>query len=174
LGFGGYFISKGSLMRVTSVFLVGTILFVSTCAAPPEKVFDAAAKEEVRNAVEGRVMGYVQAMQEMDLDYMLDFFANSEDFAFDDYGSPPVGYDEYAEVLRGFAGSGSSITSLEMGTPLIVVLGPSAASCSLEYSWTMVDPEGNAISAKGTWTYVMQETGGVWRAVHSTGMHLYE
>jgi uncharacterized protein (TIGR02246 family) len=161
-------------MKPTSSFWIGTVLVLSGCASPPEAVFDSAAKEEVRSAVEDRIQGYIQAVRDLNLDYMLDFFDNSEDFVFDDHGSPPIGYEEYAEVLREFAESGMTVTSEDMSPLQTVVLGPGAASCGFEYSWTMEDSEGNTVSAEGTWIYVMKNTDGVWRAVHSTGMHLYQ
>ena len=161
-------------MKATSTFLIGMILLVPGCASPPEAMFDSAAKEEIRQEVEDRVMGYVQAMKDMDAEYMLDFFADSEGFVFDDYGAPPMGYEEYVGSLPEFIESGASFPRIDVSSMEVVPINLTVASCGLEYSWTMVDGEGNPLNAKGTWTYVMKRFDGAWRVVHSTGMHLYE
>jgi ketosteroid isomerase-like protein len=164
----------GIAMRARPAFLLGTIFLISGCGSPPEVPFDSAAQEEIRRVVEGRVLGYVQAMKDMDGDYMFGFFADSEDFVFDDYGTPPIGYADYTAGLQPIIESGAEFTKLEIGEIRTVVLGPTAASCSLEAAWTMVDANGGVLNAKGGWAYVFKEFNGVWQVVHSTGMHLYE
>ncbi len=159
-------------MRAITPFSVAVVLLASGCIPPPEAEMDAATKEAVRSAVEERVLGYFQAMRDSDLEYMLGYYADSDDFVYADFGNPTLGYDDYADFLRGFVESGMSITSLEVDPPHIVVLSSSVASSSFEYSWTMADAEGNSLSAVGAWTYVFKKIDGVWQVVHSTGAHL--
>ena len=113
-------------MSVRPALLLPTMLLVFGCAPPPEVPFDSAAKAEIKSDVESRVRGYIQAMMDMDGEYMLGFFADTEDFLYDDHGTPPIGYDEYMEGFTPFLESGSSFESIDVGTLETVVLGPNA------------------------------------------------
>ncbi len=159
-------------MRTFAPISMAAVLLAFGCTAPATDELDSVTRETVRSAVEERVLGYFQAMRDSDLEYMLGYYADSDDFVYADFGNPTQGYDEYAAFLRGFIESGMSVTSLEVDPPHIVVLSSTVASVNFEYSWTMADADGNPLSAVGAWTYVFKKIDGVWQVVHSTGAHL--
>lgn len=158
-------------MKLTNSIPAAAISVVCGCASAAP-VLDAATEEAVRSAVEQRVSGYAQAMRDGDVEYMLGFYANEENFVFADNGVLAVGYEAHAERLRATVESGRTVASLEISNPQIFVLSPNAASITFEFAWTMSDPEGNLDKAKGAWTYVFKEIEGTWQVVHSTGVHV--
>ena len=105
---------------------------------------------------------------------MRDSPAHSQDLLYPDHATPPIGNAEYSAGLTPFIESGESFPNTEIKSLEVVALEPSVASCSMEYSWTMIDGEGTVVSASGTWVYVLKSFDGVWRVVHSAGMHLYK
>ena len=131
-------------------------------------------KEEIARAVEERVADYADAIKKIDMERMLNFWADTEGFVFAGDGLLTVGYDKYANQLREMMSNTAEVSSIEFGNFHVYVLSNDAASLSMEYEWSMIDKDGNTINAKGSWMYVFKKFGDVWKVVHSAGAHLYE
>ena len=131
-------------------------------------------KEEIAQAVEERFVDYVDAMKKMDLERMLNFWADTEGFVVAGDGLLTVGYDSFANRMREFISNTAEVMSFEFWNPNVYVLSNDAASLCNESEWSLIDKDGNTVTAKGSWMYVFKKFDGVWKVVHSAGTHLYE
>jgi ketosteroid isomerase-like protein len=156
--------------------LVLLICFTFSCQKAEEVAEELSdqKKEEIARAVEERVADYADAIKKIDMERMLNFWADTEGFVFAGDGLLTVGYDKYANQLREMMSNIAEVTSIEFGNFHVYVLSNDAASLSMEYEWSMIDKDGNTINAKGSWMYVFKKFGDVWKVVHSAGAHLYE
>jgi len=156
--------------------LVILLCFVFGCQQGEEvaEILSNQEKEIVAQAVEERIADYIDAIKQLDIERMLSFWANTEGFVFAGDGLLTVGYDTYAEQLREVISNTAEVKSISYKKPHVYVLSKDAASLSMEYEWSMTDKEGNAVNAKGSWTYVFKKFDDVWKVVHSAGTHLYE
>jgi ketosteroid isomerase-like protein len=131
-------------------------------------------KQSIARAVEDTVSDYIDAVKKIDIERMLNFWADTEGFVFAGDGSLTLGYDKYANQLREMMSNTAEVTSMEFRNPHVYVLSNDAASFSMEYEWSMIIKDGKTVNAKGSWMYVFKKFGGAWKVVHSAGTHLYE
>jgi len=161
---------------LTIIPLVILLCFTFSCQQAEEvaEIMSEQEKDAIAQAVEARIADYTDAIKQLDIERMLDFWADTEGFVFAGDGLLTVGYDKYAEQLREAISNTAEVTSLAHKKPYIYVLSKDAASLSMEYEWSMIDKAGNTINAKGSWTYVFKKFDDVWKVVHSAGTHLYD
>ena len=143
------------------------------CAPASPSAMSEQERAAVAEAVAQRVEGYVDAIRTLDLDRMLQFWADTDGFVYAGDGSLTVGYDVHAAQLREVIGSTAQVNSMEISDPHIYVLGPDAAAYSMEFEWSMTSVSGDTTRARGAWTYVFKRLDGEWKVVHSAGTHLY-
>lgn len=129
-------------------------------------------KKVVADAVTKRVEEYVNSMKKIDIDEMLSFWADSENFVKAGDGSLVVGYEKFAAPQREKMSKVTSVNYVNTMNPNIYVLAKDAASFSFEFEWSMTGADGDVMKSKGSWTYVFKKFGDEWKVVHSTGSHL--
>jgi ketosteroid isomerase-like protein len=157
--------------------LVFLLCFVVGCRQQGEEAAKELSRQEkdvIARAVEKTVSDYLDAVKRIDIEQMLNFWADTEGFVFAGDGSLTVGYDKYANQLREMMSNTAEVTSMEFRNPHVYVLSNDAASFSMEYEWSMIIKDGKTVNAKGSWMYVFKKFGEVWKVVHSAGTHLYE
>ena len=161
---------------LTIIPLVILLCFTFGCQQGEEvtEIISDQEKENIARAVEDRIAGYIDAIKQLDIERMLDFWADTEGFVFAGDGLLTVGYDKYAAQLREAMSNTAEVTSIAYKNPYVYVLAKDAASLSMEYEWSMIDNEGNTVNSKGSWMYVFKRFDDVWKVVHSAGTHLYE
>ena len=156
------------------VALIGLVFLVSSCgpAAPSAEL---STEEEARivEEVDTTVREYISAIQSLDTDRMLAFWADVEGFAMAGDGTLLVGYEPWADQVRTMVETTSEVTHIEISSPQVYVLARDAASYSMEFEWSMTSVEGVTTNATGSWTYVFKLFPEGWRVVHSAGMHIY-
>jgi hypothetical protein len=129
-------------------------------------------KEAIEEAVTKRVEEYVNSMLNLDIEKMLSFWANSENFVKTGDGSIVVGYEKFAAQQREKMSTITSVNYVNVTNSHTYVLAHDAASFSFEFEWSMTDNSDKEMKAKGSWTYVFKKFGNEWKVVHSTGSHL--
>ncbi|MFC2124612.1 YybH family protein [Bacteroidota bacterium] len=130
-------------------------------------------KIAIAEEVEARVVDYLDAIKQLDLARMLDFWADTEGFVFAGDGSLVVGYENYAAQLKDVIPKTTKVNNIEKKKPHIYVLAKDAVSYTMEYSWSMIRESGDTINAKGSWLYVFKKFDDKWQVVHSAGAHIY-
>jgi len=154
-------------------FLV-CVVIVQACAPASPDAMNEQEKAAVAEAVGQRVEWYVNAIRTLDLDRMLQFWADTDGFVFAGDGSLTIGYDAYAAQLRDAIGSTVQVNSIEIRNPQVYVLSRDAAAYSMAFEWSMTSVAGDTMRARGAWTYVFKRLDGEWKVVHSAGTHLYD
>ena len=130
-------------------------------------------KEIISQEVEERVTEYLDAFEKLDLDRMLDFWANTDGFVFAGDGTLVAGYNLYTNQLVNAITNAVKVNSIKKESPHIYVLAKDAASYAMQYSWSMKTKSGEVINAQGSWMYVFKKFDETWKVVHSAGTHHY-
>jgi steroid delta-isomerase-like uncharacterized protein/uncharacterized protein (TIGR02246 family) len=153
--------------------LVVLLCFTFSCRKAEEVAEELSdqKKEEIARAVEERFADYVDAMKKIDIERLLNFWADTEGFVNAGDGLLTVGYDSLANRMREFISNTAKVTSFEFSKPHVYVLSNDAASLCNEYEWSLIDKDGNTVNAKGSWMYVFKKFDGVWKVVHTAGTH---
>ena len=124
------------MLRRVAVAIAGTVLLAG-CRPTADAAITEEQKTQVAEAVEARVSGYLDAIRRRDIDWMLDFWANTDGFVMAGDGQLTVGYDTYAQVLRDNMVTRPTVNSIAKSNEHIYVLAPDAASYSMEFEWSM-------------------------------------
>ncbi|MBW7995316.1 MAG: nuclear transport factor 2 family protein [Candidatus Glassbacteria bacterium] len=160
------------MVRAMFAFFVCAVIAQGCAPASPD-VMSEQEKAAVAESVGKRVEWYVAAIRTLDLDRMLQFWADTDGFVFAGDGSLTIGYDAYAAQLRDAIGSTAQVNSIEIRDPQVYVLSRDAAAYSMEFEWSMTSVAGDTTRSRGAWTYVFKRLDGKWKVVHSAGKHLY-
>lgn len=153
--------------------LIACVIIAQGCVNSSIKVLTEQEKATITEEVEARVVDYIDAFKQLDLERMLDFWANAEGFVFAGDGALVVGYDKYAAQLKDNIPKTVKVNYIEKNNQYIYVLARDAASYTMEYRWSMTMESGDTINAKGSWMYVFKKFDNIWRVVHSAGAHIY-
>jgi ketosteroid isomerase-like protein len=148
-------------------------LLVSGCGQAETKPLSAEEKAAIAGAVEQRVAGYLDAIQRLDLDWILGFWADVDGYVFAGDGELTAGYETHAGQLREDVAGIATINSIVKSNEHIYVLAKDAASYSMEFEWSMTMAAGDTVRSHGAWTYVFKRLDGEWKVVHSGGTHVY-
>jgi ketosteroid isomerase-like protein len=130
-------------------------------------------RARIAEEVDATVRGYVSAIQSLDADRMLAFWADVDGFAMARDGALIVGYEPWAALIQTFVETTSEVTHTELRNPQVYVLARDAASYSTEFEWSITSVEGVTTNVSGSWTYVFKRFPEGWRVVHSAGTHVY-
>jgi ketosteroid isomerase-like protein len=160
------------MMRII-ITLVVCIFWAIGCRPELEKVMNEEEITIIANAVEEKVSGYSDAIKRLDVDAMLDFWANTDSLVLASDGSLIVGYDKWAPMLREIISKTTEVSNIEFKNLNTYVLSKESASISLEFEWRMINEVGDTVKSKGSWIYVFKQFNGNWKAIHSAGTHLY-
>lgn len=156
-------------MRILPTLL---IIVLGACQ-PPSSETPVRSPAEIEGEVAARVEGYLQAIKDLDLEYMRGFWADVEGFTVASDGTLIVGYQPWMDQIQTLVEGVESVSYMETSNPRIFVLGPDAASYSMAYRWSMNMKDGSLLSAEGSWTYVLKRFDDGWKVVHSAGTHIY-
>ena len=163
----------GGTMKKYLILLFVFAILTLGCNKTTEVVLTEQQKKMLSKEVEARVLDYMDAVQNLDLERMLDFWSNSEGFAMAGDGILTVGYDKYAAQLKEIIPNTREINQFEKKNPQIYVLANDAVSYAFEFKWSMTMASGDTTNAKGSWLYVFKKFDDTWRVIHSGGTHIY-
>ena len=133
----------------------------------------AADAELIESEVDAAVRGYLDALSALDIDQVLDFWADVEGFTVAADGGLVVGYGSWADACRDVVAGLAKVDFIEISNPQVFVLGLGAASYSMEFAWRMTSKDGEVTNSKGSWMHVFKRFPDRWRVVHSAGTHIY-
>ncbi len=146
------------------------MLALTACSAR-ETDLTQAEKTAIATAVEARVNGYVDAARRRDVNWFLDFWADTDEFVVAGDGNL-VGHDGWSDQVRKSVADTREILDFEFFNRHTYVLSRDAAVHTTQFRWALVQTSGDTLRMHGSWSYVFKNFGGVWRVVHSAGTHL--
>lgn len=148
------------------------MLLAQGCGSDIQDSMSEKEKVAVEKAVTQRVREYVASMKKLDIEKMLSFWADTEDFVKAGDGTILIGYEMFAAQQREKMSKIISVNYVNTLNANIYILAKDAASFTFEFEWSMTSESGKVLKSKGSWTYVFKKFADEWKVVHSTGSHL--
>ena len=133
------------------------------------------SQEERQNVVaeiHERLDSYADAVTRLDIDAMLSFWMDSEEFVFAGDGVILGGYDEWTSLMSQRSGETEQWLHFNFHNVKVVVLSRNAASATVELDNRRVWANGDTASTGGAWTYVLRKDEGEWKVIQTTGTHV--
>jgi len=149
------------------------LLITQGCGNNSTEVLTEQEKAIITEEVKARVVDYIDAFKKLDIERMLDFWANTEGFVYAGDGALVVGYDKYSIQIKDLIPNTEKVNYIEQNNPHVYVLARDAASYAMEYRWSLTMKSGDTLNAEGSWMYVFKKFENTWRVVHSAGAHIY-
>ncbi len=137
------------------------VIITQGCVNNSTEVLTELEKATITEEVKARVVDYFDAAKQLDLERMLDFWANTE------------GYDKHMIQYKDSISNIAMYNYIEQNDPHVYVLARDAASYAMEYRWSFTMKSGDTLNAKGSWMHVFKKFDDTWRVVHSAGAHIY-
>ncbi len=162
------------LLMVTPLVILLCFTFGCQQGEEVAEIMSEQEKEEIAQAVVERLDDYVDAVDQLDFEQAIDFWADTDGFAMAGDGSLLLGFDKWENKVRNDIDRFAKTNKLMFKNPHVYVLGRNTASCCVEFEWSFTTKSGDTIKAKGSWVYVFKKFDEVWRVVQSGGTHLYE
>jgi ketosteroid isomerase-like protein len=152
---------------------IACVIITQGCYNNSTKVLTEQEKAIITEEVKARVVDYIDAFKKLNIERMLDFYANTEGFVWAGDGTLVEGYDKYSIQIKDLDPNTEKVNYIEQNDPHVYVLARDAASYAVEYRWSLTMKSGETLTAKGSWMYVFQKFDDVWRVIHSAGAHIY-
>lgn len=135
-------------------------------SSPEER---SAIVEELTQALDD----YGDAMVRLDLEAMVEFYDDSEDFVFAGDGEILGGHDEWVALLARYNEETEKWTNWQRRNVNVAVLSRDVASLTFEFEYAKINKDGSTVDAHGAWTYVFKRRDGGWVVVHTNGTHIW-
>jgi len=150
---------------------IAALIVVVACGRSSPTRFDAADQQAVIQEVRQRLNEYSNAVTSKDIDAMLGFWSNSDDFVFAGDGAILGGYDQWSSLTRQDNEQTDHWVHWTWKNVHILPLSRNAASATLEFTYEKILTGGETIEGYGSWTYVFRHTGKEWKVIHANGHH---
>ncbi len=153
--------------------LLGLLATVATvgCSARASADLTPREKAAIASAVEARVNDYDDAARRRDINWFLDFWADTDDFVAAADGDL-ISHEAWANQIRQAVIDTRQILDFQFFNRHTYVLARDAAVHTTQFRWAMVRTNGDTLRMHGSWSYVFKNFHGVWRVVHTAGTHL--
>ena len=129
-------------------------------------------REQIDQEIRQTVSDYFDAVRAKDIEKLLSFWCNSEDFVFAGDGRIRGGYDEWTKWLVARMGQIDRWESWEVSDIHVTILSRNAAAYTMNFHYSFVE-QGKQRAVRGSWTYVFRhQSEGVWQVVAGNGTHI--
>ena len=150
------------------------VIITQGCTNNSTEVLTEQEKATITEEVEARYVDYIDAYKQLDLERMLDFWANTEGFVVATDGTIVVGYDKFSIQIKDSISNTDKVNYAEQNDPHVYVLARDAASYAIELRYSFTMKSGDTINVKGSFMYVFKKFDDTWRIVHCAGTHIYD
>ena len=146
--------------------------FITRCDRQDRSQVTDQQRDRIVAEVQQRLDQYAAAVTRKDVEAMLSFWSDSDDFVFAGDGSILGGFDAWAPVTRRDNDETQRWLYWNWRNVHILPLSLDAASATVEFEYSKISLQGNTVSGKGAWTYVLRRDVEGWKVVQSNGTHL--
>lgn len=154
------------------IIYIGLLTLLLSCT-DSENISDE-ERTRISKEVQGRLDGYIDALNRHDLNWFQTFWSNEKDFVFAGDGLINTNYD--AAITKSYGAAFTDIKEfsyLNWTNGHALVLNEKVVSYATNFDWQAIRMSGDTIKAKGSWLYVFRKSDGQWKVVHSAGTHIY-
>ena len=141
------------------------VFLVSACQPATSELTDA-DRALIEDALRAAHAEAAAAVNELDVERFLSFFASGEDFAFAELGKIERSWSAFSDTTRAHWGVLASVESFEWGELQIQILSKNAAVVTTSFDFSASDTAGNQFTASPTWTAVWLEQDGQWKMIN--------
>ena len=127
-------------------------------------------EEKVRSEIISAVDNYNKAITSNDLDRMLEFWSDSEDFIHAGDGIVVGGYEEWANWMKEWYNPNRKWLYWKGSNVNTVVLSKEAAVYTYNFEDAYVDGI-DTTRVNGAWTFVFRKENSKWKVIASNGTH---
>jgi len=127
---------------------------------------------KLENEIHEQLNNYANAIVNKNIDEILNFWSDSDDFVMGGDGSIIGGYNEWKEIAIRDNEQALSWINWDWTNVHVKILSGESASATLEFNYKKVNLEQDTISGYGSWTYVFLKKDKEWKVIHSNGHHL--
>lgn len=152
-------------MQCLRLAAVPLALFACSCQSSTIELTDA-HRASVENALRSIHTEVAASITQLDADHFLSFFADTEEFAFAEFGKITRSRSAFADTTRAHWAALAEVELFEWGDLHIQVLAPTAAVVTTTFDFAASDTSGNRFVTRPTWTAVWVEEDGEWKMVN--------
>ncbi|MBL7135792.1 MAG: nuclear transport factor 2 family protein [Candidatus Marinimicrobia bacterium] len=132
-------------------------------------------KTQIIEEVKERMHQAFEAEKSLDVNRMIEIYANREGFVFGGDGYLTTDFDYLSDSFTTWANSMENWLWLNSHDEYVYVLSKDAAAYSFEFDWAILTEKGDTLKCKqGSWTFVLKKINGEWKSIHCNGTHIYE
>ena len=150
------------------------ILFISAIIGCQESGSNELTDQERQN-LEGEIIerlnNYADAVVNKNIDDILSFWSNSDDFVFAGDGAIIGGYNEWAAIAIRDNDQALKWINWNWNNVHIKILSKESASATVEFNYKKINIQQDTISGYGSWTYVFLKNKDEWKVIQSNGHH---
>ena len=158
------------IVRALAVCLLLAVVVVGCVASEPDEM-SPAERQAVAAEIRERLDEYAEAVTNQDINAMLSFWSDSEDFLFAGDGVILGGYEEWAPLTTKHNAETKRWLRWNWHNVHVVVLSQNAASATVALDYSKISTDGDTVSADGSWTYVFKKYDGDWKVIQTNGSH---
>ena len=148
------------------------LLFLTRCSNKEslQTELSNSEKDDIKKEIIQIVDNYFESVKSNDIEEILIFWSNSDDFIHAGDGSIFGGYKEWSSYLREWTNPDRKWLYWNNKDIHVIVIDRIAASYTMNFENAFIE-KGDTIKVKGSWTYVFRKENSEWKVVASNGMH---
>ena len=167
---------KTNSLCIVTIFGLMTVLLLAGCRngnfSGSEDLTDD-TKRQIEIEIKQTVEDYLENAKSKNLEGILSFWSDSEDFVHAGDGNIFGGYQEWSHWLINRNKSGVVEKWLDWNNSdvHIIVLDKNAAAYTTNFEMSFIS-QGDTTNIRGSWTYVFRRTEAGWKVITSNGTHI--
>ncbi|OVE80491.1 hypothetical protein BVY01_00130 [bacterium I07] len=153
--------------------VIGFLFLMQGCSQDSDNSLSSDERATISDAIEKQVNGYFEAVNRHDVDWLLAFWADVDEFAMWDDGKLSTGYDSIEKGTRDWFAGLTTVLHSEHSNGNAFALDKALAIYTTQYDWGIVTTSGDTVRCRGPWTYVFRPFDGGWKVVYSYGSRTF-
>ena len=149
--------------------LIVLITFTS-CKKTDERKLTRLEKEQITKEIVGVVDNYFKVVQANDIDQILEFWSDSEEFIHAGDGSIVGDYEKWSNWLKDWTNPDRKWLYWNNTDVHVIVLDKMTGTYTMNFDNAFI-LDGDTMKVKGSWTYVLRKEGVEWKVITSNGTH---
>jgi len=159
-------------MKITILVIVCIFLLLTSCRTDNSQELSKQDISKIKKEIINRVDQYFEAVKVLDIEEMVKYWSDSEDFIIAGDGKIIGGYKEWTDQQRAFASITDHYIFWENKNINVEVLSRNAACYTMEFNNGRISTSGDTLNTKGAWTYVFKKYNGDWKVIQTNGAHI--
>ena len=162
---------KRKIIMAMILIIIFTLSCLNTGIAGIDNILAVTEKKQIESEIKQTVENYIKAVSSKDIEGILSFFSDSEDFLHAGDGTIFGGYEKWANWMKNWVKESGEFLYYNHDDIHVIVLSKNAAACTYQFDMAFKE-KGEIKKNKGCWTFVFRWTGSDWKVITSNGAHI--